>query len=211
MPLLSFVKVQRLERVLVFLQSLLRYACSILYFYFFVALPSFPDLVSIILRKKHAASLSITRWKGGEVLTVYFRYCAREATHRCLCCAPNQTSSRSFMRREAAAFWLCHLPHQHHFQAPAMHLSVAEGVQGERAQEGHGAAPARSLPPGLRGMSSALGPGAPGSAARVGAAAASEAWVVLDLCQLRPQRNKKNVLEHTWVQTKPARFSMIFA
>lgn len=46
------------------------------------------------------------------------------------------------MRREAAAFWLCHLPHQHHFQAPAMHLSVAGEVQGEQAHEGHGAAPA---------------------------------------------------------------------
>lgn len=129
---------------MVFLQSLLRYACSVLYFYFFVvaALPSFPDAVSIILRKKHADSLSMTRWKEGEVLTVQLRYCAREARRRCLCCTPNQTSSRSFMRREAAAFWLCPLPHQHHFQAPAMHLSVAEGAQGERAHGGHGAAPA---------------------------------------------------------------------
>lgn len=71
--LYSFTKVQRLERVLVFLQSL-RYACSILYFFgvFFVvvALPSFPDAVCIILRKKHADSLSMTRWKEGEVLTV---------------------------------------------------------------------------------------------------------------------------------------------
>lgn len=80
--------------------------------------------------------------RGGEVLTVYFRCCVREVRCRCLCCTPNQTSSRSFMRREAAAFWLCHLPHQHHFQAPAMHLSVAERVQGGQAHEGHGAAPA---------------------------------------------------------------------
>lgn len=141
MPLLSSVKVQRLERVLVFLQSLLKYAWSIL-FLFSCCFTFFPWCSFYYFKKKACGLMKYNMLEGGEVLTVYFRYCVREARCRCLCWTLNQTSSRSFMRREAAAFWLCHLPHQHHFQAPAMHLSVAEGVQGEQAHEGHGAAPA---------------------------------------------------------------------
>lgn len=142
MPLLSSVKVQRLSEFRFSFSLLLRYACSILYFYFFFlfALHFFPDAISIILRKKYAASLSITGWKGVKS----WRCISDIALGR-----PDADASAAPLIKpahvhlwEVAAFWLCHLPHQHHFQAPAMHLSVAEGVRREQAQEGHGAAPA---------------------------------------------------------------------
>lgn len=87
-----------------------------------------------------------------------------------------------------------------------MHLSVAEGVQGEQAHEGHGAAPAllAVTHPECRERPLCWGPGAPGSATRVGAASTSEACVILDLCKNRAQRDKKSILEHNRVQNQPA-------
>lgn len=137
-----FSKSSKTFRVLIFLQPLLRYACFILYFYFIVvvvALTSFPDAVSIILRQKHAVSLSITHWKGGKswwwISDIVLGRPDADAS-----AAPLIKPAHVHLW-EVAAFWLCHLPHQHHFQAPAMHLSVAGGVQREQAPEGHGAAP----------------------------------------------------------------------
>lgn len=83
-----------------------------------------------------------------------------------------------------------------------MHLSVAEGVQGEQAHEGHGAAPAllAVTHPECRERPLCQGPGAPGSATRVGAASTSEACVILDLCK---KQGSKGQEEHFGAQLSP--------
>lgn len=87
-----------------------------------------------------------------------------------------------------------------------MHLSVAEGVQGEQAHEGHGAAPALLAVTKSAGNVLCAGDQEhPAQPTRVGAASTSEACVILDLCK---KQGSKGQEEHFGAQPSPKTASL---
>lgn len=193
--LYSFTKVQRLERVLVFLQSL-RYACSILYFFggFFCCccFTFFPWCSLYYFKKKAHRFIKYDPLEGGwSPDSVAQILCWGGQTQTPLLRPSSNQLTFIYEKRNGCILALPPSP-------PASFPGTSDASQRGRSAGGAGSQRTRRRECPLH-----QGPGTPRSAARVGEVSTSEACVILDLCQNWAQRDKESTLEHTWVQKQP--------